>query len=91
MILQAVLELVFGLIDGLLGLLPTAPPPDWFADGAGYFGQIWAMGTGLGGWVPWDVFGLVLASVGTCLAIAVVVRITRILISVFTGGGGSAA
>jgi hypothetical protein len=90
-ITQVLLELVFGLIDAGLGLLPTSGPPEWFATGSGYFAQVWGYGAGLGAWIPWDVVGLVLGSIGTCLAIAVVVRVARILISVFTGGGGSAA
>lgn len=83
------LAAVFGFIGSLL---PSDEPPAWLTDTLP--GEIEALGAQfgqLGQWVPMDAIGMAGAAVVTAFAVAWGVRLVRIALSLFTGGGGGAA
>jgi hypothetical protein len=91
MVTKLVYNLVTGFLSFLLGLLPTFAPPTWLHDLGSYAADGVAFANGFHAWVPLtamrNVFGTLLTIGGVVLA----VRAVRIGISLFTGGGGSAA
>lgn len=91
MITEAVLWVFSRLIAFLVGLFPSWTAPSWLttstsvlADAVGKIGM-------LSGWVPVQAVGTVVAFMLACSGIALALRFSRIGLSVFTGGGGSAA
>lgn len=75
----------------LLDLLPDIEPPAWIGDVAGYAGSVFAFADSIGVWFPWGVLSTVLASVFACAAIGFGIKAVRMVISLMTAGGGSAA
>lgn len=91
MIIEALVTLLRGVVEFLFGLLGDLPAPGWLTDLSGQMSGLVATGASMGVWVPWSVLGAGMAAVGTCLVVSLTVRVVRIVISLFTGGGGSAA
>lgn len=91
MIVEALVDVLFGIVEFVIGLIPTTAAPVWIADASGYLETLWGYGAGLGAWVPWSLVGTVFASVLSCVAIGLVIKLVRIVASFFTAGGGSAA
>jgi hypothetical protein len=90
-ITQALLSFVFAIVNGLLGLLPTSGPPTWWADTASAVAQVWSYGTQLGAWIPWNVAAVCVPAVFAAIGVGFGIKLVRIVVSLFTGGGGSAA
>lgn len=91
MILELLISMLVGLVEALAGLLGSAPAPGWLTGLSGQLSSLVGAGASLGVWVPWSVIGTVLAAIGACLGISLGVRVFRIVLSLFTGGGGGAA
>jgi hypothetical protein len=90
-ITQWVIDLVAAVWSLLVSAMGTAAAPGWLTGLTGQLDSLVAAGSSMGVWVPWSVFGPALASVVVCAGIAFAVRMVRMLLSLFTGGGGSAA
>lgn len=91
MITEAIIWVFSRLVAFLVGLLPTWTPPTWLdtvigtlADAIGYI-------TMLNGWVPVQAIGTAVAFILACSLVAFGVKAGRMVLSVATGGGGSAA
>lgn len=91
MIWEQIVRAFMALVRAVVSLFPTADPPDWLNDGAGYLNTALATGAGLGGWVNFTVAGIVLAAVLASVLIGFGIKLVRIVASFFTAGGGSAA
>lgn len=91
MIFEAFVDLFFGLADLILSALGNLEAPAWLVGLAGQMDQLVSAGASLGVWVPWPALAACIASVLACFAISFAVRIVRVLLSLVTGGGGSAA
>lgn len=96
MITDRVLSVVLSPIYWLLGAFPDVSWPLWFAaSGSGSVAEraaVWGSSVGLlGGWFPvaefFDAGSLVLV----CIGVAVAIKLVRIVVSLLTAGGGSAA
>lgn len=90
-----ILEWIWGVIAGFLGwllsLFPTFTVPEWVGSITGYFVTGVGFMNGLHNWVPLTALRVAffwLLGVG---AVVLVVRGFRIVLSLFTGGGGGAA
>jgi len=90
-ITEAIIKVFAGMASFLIGLLPSWTPPSWLADvtttmgdAIGYIGM-------LNGWVPVSAIGTVCGFILAAGAIAWGIKIARMVLSVATGGGGSAA
>lgn len=91
MITEAIIGVLAGLLTFVIGLFPEVERPDWLdsvvttiADGlqsASHYGQ----------WIPLGAVGGSIAFVLACFAAAFAIRVVRMALSLFTGGGGSAA
>ena len=94
MITDAILTLVLAPLRWLLQAIPGVSWPSWFqTSGAesvvakvGQWGQ--SLGT-INGWFPVDAFLDSMGILFVCAAVHAGIKSIRIVISVFTGGGGA--
>jgi hypothetical protein len=89
MITASILWLAASLFQLVVSLIPVGDPPAWWGDLAGYLGTIWGYCDQLGAWIPWSLAGTVVGAILDCLLVAMGIRVVRILLSLFTGGGGA--
>jgi hypothetical protein len=89
-----IVELVFGVVVNfivwVIDRLPSGSVPDWLGEG-GYLTTVWTSAAGLGAWVPWTLFTSVAVFVMGAAALSFLIKLGRIILSLFTAGGGSAA
>jgi hypothetical protein len=94
-ITQALISLLVTPIAWMIGLLPTFSLPDFLGTGGGsiasgmtgFFGYIGSFTN----WLPGYALAPAFAWVATCVAVAIGVKLVRIVASFLTFGGGSAA
>jgi len=91
MVVEWFLEVFSGALAFLIGLLPTIEPPAWLSSGSTYMGDAAGFVSDLGNVLPIGALALGLVWVLACGAVALAVRFGRMGLSLFTGGGGSAA
>ncbi len=90
MIFELIVEAVTSVLSWVLGLFAFAMPA-WFDTSvttlSGWLGQAGQFG----GWLPMQAFSDVVTLLLAAYALSWLIRLTRIGLSAFTGGGGSAA
>lgn len=96
MIVEAVINVLVALVSGILSLVPDFEAPSWLTgSGSGTLGGYAnTVGQAMGKaepWLPLDALGYAVTIVVAAVAFSVAVRVVRILLSLFTGGGGGAA
>lgn len=91
MLFELVVNVLVGVVGGMFALLGNLPAPGWLTGLVGQLDGLVSAGASMGVWVPWSVMGVVAGAVAACAAISLSVRLFRMLLSLFTGGGGSAA
>lgn len=91
MIVEGIVKVVVAFFEFALGLLPTRSTPGWMDDMGASMNIVWGHAAGLGAWIPWSTVAYVIGAVVACMIFGLQVRLARIVISLFTGGGGSAA
>jgi hypothetical protein len=79
------------LMVWLAGLVDVPDPPGFVGDLAGYAQQVAAFTADTGVWIPWVLLGVVLAAYAVVVVAGAAIKLVRIVISLFTAGGGSAA
>jgi len=89
-IVEWFLAIVAYLWEGLCAALPVVPVPSWIAAGAGSVSTVLSTAAQLGFWLPLPLFGLVVAAVLVCLLGGLAIKVTRIVASFVTLGGGGA-
>ncbi len=93
MILKWIMDALAAVFDAFLSLLSaiTPPVPGFFASLPGYVSAISGYMTGTAVWVPWDLTLSVIGLWAVSVIAALSIRIVRMAVSLFTGGGGGAA
>lgn len=90
MVTDAILDFLYNLIGTVLGALPTITVPAWM-DASGPLATVMTFAGSMGAWFPVPLLVTVLLAVLTAWGIAFAIKITRIIASFLTMGGGSAA
>lgn len=97
MISDFFIMLFAGMVEGLTRCDPTVSQncgnwsvPPWFTDLSGYAGTVFGVASSMGVWFPWTVVVTVVGAVLFSILAGFGIRILRIIISTFTGGGGAA-
>jgi hypothetical protein len=90
-IIDKVLDWLTSLVVAAFSLFPTWGLPTWWATATTKWAEIVAGISDLAHWVPLEAVFQVAAAIFLVSAFAFSVRIGRIIISLFSGGGGSAA
>lgn len=91
MIIEFLMTVAANVFDWLFSGLPPYTPPDWLSGLSGAAAQVFSVASSMGVWFPAT---LVLTILGALLAVWLVsfgIKVARMAISLFTGGGGSAA
>lgn len=90
-----IFELIIGVFcaigKGIAALFGNLPAPGWLLDAGGLWNQAMQVGAGLDAWIPWPLLVTVTLAVFACLATSFGIKVVRLVLSLFTGGGGSAA
>jgi len=90
-IIKWFLELIVGILNFFLGLIPKFTLPSWMGDVAGFVGTVFAFAGSMGAWFPGALVLTVLSAVLSVWAVSFGIKVARIVASFFTAGGGSAA
>lgn len=90
MVTEWILKALAAVWEWFISHLPAIPVPDWFASASGSIAFVVDKMHGFDGWLPWTVLGIVITTILAALAISLAIKIARIVLSVFTAGGGSA-
>lgn len=91
MIVEFLMTLAANVFEWAFSGLPPYTPPAWVTGVGSAAGSVFSMAGSMGVWFP---ASLVLTIVAALLAVWLVsfsVKVIRMAISLFTGGGGSAA
>ncbi len=91
MVTEALLDVWFALMGGVVGLLPITAVPAWVLDSGDDLASVWGYADGLSAWIPWSFLAMVLAAIIAATLAGFGIKLTRIVLSLFTGGGGGAA
>ena len=90
MITLAILNLLGWVFEALFSLFPTIDVPSWFSiDGP--VGTVFQAAGSMGAWFPVQLVASVLTTLLLVWAVGFVIKAARMVISLFTGGGGSSA
>jgi hypothetical protein len=88
---NAILSFIGGLGHVLLGSLPSIPVPSWITGSTSAVGTVFQAAGSMSVWFPITLASTVIASVLAIWGLAFTVKAARIVLSLFTGGGGGAA
>lgn len=91
MIIEALISMLAALVSFIGSLFPDIETPGWMTSIAGHVSTVTGLMAPLGNWVPFGAAGNAVALVLVAIGAAAAVRLIRVLVSLFTGGGGSAA
>ena len=90
MITEAVANFFLGIVAALLSFLPTNEPPDWLTTIGDATGTIYAYAGQMGVWFPVTLVRNVVLAVLAAMVIGFGIKVSRIVASFLTVGGGSA-
>lgn len=91
MISDAFINFFGGIFDWILGTMPEVQVPDWLNSASAMAGTVFGYASSMGVWFP---TGLAVTVAGTLITVWLVslgIKVGRMVLSLFTGGGGSAA
>lgn len=91
MITERIIGALAGLFSWLVAHLPAPSVPTWLSDIPGYVSTVTAFAGSLSAWIPVGLMATVLAAWGASYVVALIIRVTRMVASFGTGGGGSVA
>lgn len=89
MITAAIVGMLAGLASLVFLAVPDIPVPGWLTDQSGAWGALLHGAAALNQFVPLGTAIAILGAVVASFGIGVVIRLTRMIISHVTGGGGS--
>lgn len=91
MILEFLMTVAANVFDWAFSGLPPYTPPDWVAGVGTAAGSVFGMAGSMGVWFPASLVLIILAAMLAVWLVSFSVKVIRMAISLFTGGGGSAA
>lgn len=91
MITDALLGFLKTCVHAVLGGLPHFAVPDWLTNTGGAVATVLGYANSLGVWFPGTLAVAVFGAVMAAWAVGFTIKVCRMALSLFTGGGGSAA
>jgi hypothetical protein len=86
-----ILHLLADVASGFLGILPHIDVPSWLSGSGSYASTVFQAAGSMSVWFPAPLVLTIVLAVGVLWFAAFGVKLARIFVSHFTGGGGSAA
>jgi hypothetical protein len=87
----AILTLLSTILVAVLSLLPSIPVPDWLSSSTSAVATVFQDAGLMSVWFPITLVATILTAVAGIYAAGFGLKLARIVISLFTGGGGGAA
>lgn len=91
MIAEWVLGVGAALLHAVMGALPVVSAPDWLTDNNGAFSTVFQAAGSMGVWFPAPLLIIVLSGLLVLWLAGFTIKLARMVLSLFTAGGGSAA
>lgn len=91
MITTAILSWLAGLFSALLSWLPAPSVPSWVSGITTAVSTVVTYMASMSAWFPVGLLRTILLAWAAAYLVAVAVRLARLVVSLFTGGGGSVA
>ena len=92
MITGAILSLLGTVLHGVLSILPSVPsPPSWISSNTGALSTVLSGIGSMSVWFPLQLGITILLFVLSIHLVGFGIKVSRMVVSLFTGGGGSAA
>lgn len=91
MVTKLVMDAWAASVAWLGGLFTLPAVPSFFGDVAGYVASAASYVASTSVWMPWTLLATVIGAWAVCMALALGVKVVRIVASFLTAGGGSAA
>lgn len=89
MIVEWFLGLFISIQEWFLSLFGEEGPPDWIADAADFMAELLLSVSGLGGWVPFVLLGVVAAALSSTWLVLFGIKFVRWLWGLTPFSGGS--
>jgi hypothetical protein len=90
-ITEALLRVGAGILHVLAGLFPPVAVPSWLSGSDSAFTTVFTAADSMGVWFPATLLLAVLAGLLALWLVGFTIKIARMVLSLFTAGGGSAA
>lgn len=90
MITAAILEFCLTVLGAALGGVNLPSPPGWITSTAGFIGTVYRGVSSMGVWFPGGLVITVLTAIFALRVTGLGLKIARMGVSLFTGGGGNA-
>jgi hypothetical protein len=90
LITDLLIELFGSILEALLGTFPTVEVPGWLNSGAAVMGTVFGYASSMGAWFPSGLLVTVMAALVLTWGIGYGIHVVRMVVSLFTGGGGKA-
>jgi hypothetical protein len=90
-IVNAIVHVLAGLLSFIGGLFPTVDTSGFVGSVSGAIGSVTGAMAPLGNWIPFSAAAQACGLVLTAIAAALAIKLLRVILSLFTGGGGGAA
>lgn len=91
MVTDAIIAFFFNVVNMLLDLLPDVTLPEWATSSTGALATVLTYAGSMGAWFPTGLLGSVLLALSLTWLVGFLIKAVRIVLSLFTAGGGSAA
>lgn len=91
MITEWVLGVGGWLLTALTSVIPSVTVPTWLSGSDSAFSTVFAAAGSMGVWYPAPLVAAILAGLLALWLAGFVIKVARMVLSVFTGGGGSSA
>jgi hypothetical protein len=89
-IFELLVTIFVALLELVADLFGDIPAPGWLTGLGDQWADLVGQMGGLGAWIPWALLQTVVMAVLACVAIGFAIKVGRIVLALFTGGGGSA-
>jgi hypothetical protein len=90
-ITEGIITVLAGLASFIGNAFGTMSIPGWWTSIRDTIDQLSTAAAGFGQWLPMTALGQALTFIVGAIGVALGIKVVRMLASIFTGGGGSAA
>jgi hypothetical protein len=90
-IIQWFMAAVSALIGKVFSIMPPLPVPEWFTGSMAAIGSLFSAASSMGVWIPVPLALTVMAVIFTSMFGGAMIKLARSILSLMSGGGGSAA
>lgn len=91
MIVEAVIKWIVSGFTSLLAMLPDYTAPDFVATAITFWTGVLAAASGMSQWINFPAISTAALFIGGATVTAITLKIFRMIVSLASGGGGSAA